>query len=62
MYNIEILVVSNRVIEGNVSYQESFSDCKTIIRSRSYRDFKSQKYIQLHYAHELKSQFPENHL
>ena len=53
MYNIEILVVSNRVIEGNVSYQESFSDCKTIVRSRSYRDFKSQKYIQLHYAHEL---------
>ena len=37
------------LIEENVSYQELFSDWKNIVPSLSYRGFKSQKYIQLHY-------------
>ena len=50
------------LIEENASYQELFSELKNIVPSQSYRIFKSQKYIQLHCAHELQSQFPENQL
>ena len=50
------------LIEENGSYREFFSEWKNIVPSQSYWIFKSQKYIQLHCARELKSRFPENQL
>ena len=41
------------LIEENVSYQELFTKRKNIVPSQNYWLFKSQKYIQLHCAHEL---------
>ena len=41
---------------------ETFFRMENVVPSQSYRIFKSQKYIQLHCAQELKSRFPENQL
>ena len=48
--DFHFLIVSDR---GACSYQELFSEWKNLVPSQSYRIFKSQKYIQLHYAREL---------
>ena len=41
------------LIEEHASYQELFSEWKNLVPSQSYRIFKCQKYIQLHYVREL---------
>ena len=40
----------------------TFFRMKNIVPSQSYRIFKSQKNIQLHYARELLTRFPKNQL
>ena len=57
-----IFTFSLFLIKDNVSYQELFTGWKNIIPSLSYHILKSQKYIQLDCAHELKSRFPKNYL
>ena len=48
--------------EGNGIYQEIFSVWKNIIPSQSNHILKSRKYIQLHWACQLKSRFAKNFL
>ena len=50
-------IVSHR---GVCQLPGTFSEWKNIVPNLSYRILKSQKYIQLHCVHELKSRFPEN--
>ena len=55
--DFHFFVVSDR---GECQLSGFFSELKNIVPSQSYRIFKSQKYIQLHCAHELQTRFPEN--